>query len=232
MINLRPSDARGTTDLGWLQSRHSFSFGDYFDRRQMAFRSLRVLNEDWIAPASGFGEHPHRDMEIITVVLAGRLQHHDSMGNGSIIEPGDVQRMSAGTGVFHSEMNPDKAQQVHLLQIWLLPERSRLQPSYEQKHFATEEFTDQLRVIASPDQREGSVKIHQNALLMRAQLHQGSSSTHRFEHERHGWLQLIQGEVRCAEQTLRAGDGAAISGETAFSITALSAADLLLFDLA
>ena len=232
MIRLRPSNARGHFDHGWLDTYHTFSFGDYHDPQWMGFRSLRVINEDRVAPGGGFGMHPHRDMEIITVILEGALEHRDSLGSGSVIRPGDVQRMSAGTGIEHSEFNHSKTEPVHLLQIWILPERKGLKPSYEEKNFKPEEFRGKLRLIASRDGHNGSVTIHQDAELYSAKLDVGQTVQHQLKPLRHAWLQVARGKVLLNEKTsLNAGDGASISEEASLKITANEPAEFLLFDL-
>ncbi|HET7207618.1 MAG TPA: pirin family protein [Terriglobales bacterium] len=232
MISIRRSEERGGGDYGWLNTRHSFSFDQYYDPRYMGFRSLRVINEDVVAPATGFPTHPHRDMEIITYILEGKLEHKDSLGTGSIILPGDGQRMSAGSGIRHSEVNPSKSDPVHLLQIWILPQAKGLQPSYEQKSFPQEEKRGQLRVIASPDGNNGSVTIHQDASLYVSLLSPGQQVTHEFTSGRHGWLQVARGAVQLNGATLTQGDGAAISDEQKLDIKGTEDAEVLLFDLA
>ena len=229
MIRLRPSNARGHFDHGWLDTYHTFSFGDYHDPQWMGFRSLRVINEDRVAPGAGFPTHPHRDMEIITWVLEGALEHKDSMGTGSVIRPGEAQRMSAGTGVTHSEYNHSKSDPVHLLQVWILPQRKGIQPGYEQRAFPIGEA---LRLIAAPDGREGAVTIHQDAELYVARPAAGQSLTHRLKPNRHAWLQVARGRVKLNNKDMGAGDGAAVSGEEKLDITAAEAAEILLFDLA
>ncbi len=231
MISIRKSDERGHFDHGWLNTYHSFSFGDYYDPAHMGFRVLRVINEDWVQPGRGFPTHPHADMEIVTYVLEGALEHKDSMGNGSVIRPGDVQRMSAGTGVTHSEFNHSRSEPVHLLQIWIQPARKGLQPSYEQKTFSDEEKLGALRVIASPDGRDGSVKIHQDATLFAAVLDDGSGLTYEMNRDRHVWLQVARGSVTLGNLVLSAGDGAAMSRETAARLAGRERAELILFDL-
>jgi quercetin 2,3-dioxygenase len=231
MITIRPAAARGTTSIDWLDSRHSFSFGEYYDRAHMGFRALRVINEDHIAPGAGFGTHPHRDMEIVTYVLEGALQHRDSLGNGSIIRPGEVQRMSAGTGIRHSEFNASADQPAHLLQIWLLPERDGLTPSYEQRALPAD-VDGRLQLIASRDGRDGSVTVHQAVDLYAAKLAAGSRAAHRLQPGLHAWVQVARGAVTLNDQPLHAGDGAAISAETALELRAQSDAEVLLFDLA
>jgi quercetin 2,3-dioxygenase len=232
MINLRRSAERGGGDFGWLNTRHSFSFDQYYDPRFMGFRSLRVINEDVVAPAGGFPTHPHRDMEIITYVLQGKLEHKDSLGTGSVILPGDGQSMTAGRGIRHSEMNPSQTQPVHLLQIWILPEKNGLEPSYEQKSFPESEKRGKLRVIASRDGREGSVKINQDAQLFVSLLSPEQQVSYQFEKNRHGWLQVAKGAIELNNLQLQQGDGAAISEEQRLTIKALEESEVLLFDLA
>ncbi len=232
MITIRKSEDRGHFNLGWLNTYHTFSFDQYYDPAHMHFRSLRVINEDRVLPAQGFPTHSHRDMEIITYILAGALEHRDSMGNGSVIRPGDVQRMSAGTGVSHSEFNPSSAESVHLLQIWILPQSQNLPPSYEEKHFSDEARRGGLHLIASTDGRDGSVEIHQDAQLFASILEAGQSVSHVFEGGRYGWLQVARGTIRLNEVELKQGDGAAISNESELKITAHDQAEFLLFDLA
>jgi redox-sensitive bicupin YhaK (pirin superfamily) len=232
MITVRRSEERGGGDYGWLNTKHTFSFSDYWDPRWMGFRSLRVINEDYVAPSSGFPTHPHSDMEIITYVLEGKLKHKDSLGTGSVILPGDGQRMTAGRGIRHSENNPSKTEQVHLYQIWILPEKKGLEPSYEQKSFPTEEKQGQLRLIASPDTKDGSVKINQDARLYVTLLKAGEEVTHTLGKNRHGWLQVAKGGVELNGQKLEQGDGAAISDEQKLTIKGVRDSELLLFDLA
>jgi hypothetical protein len=232
MINLRPSNERGGGDYGWLNTRHSFSFDQYYDPRHMGFRSLRVINEDFVAPAAGFPTHPHRDMEIITYVLDGKLEHKDSLGTGSIIQPGDGQRMSAGRGIRHSEFNPSETDPVHLLQIWILPEKQGLQPSYEQKSFPESEKRGKLRVIASNDGRNGSVKINQDAQLYVSLLSPGQEVSHELGQGRYAWLQVAKGAIELNGKPLGQGDGAAINDETKLTIKGVKDAEVLLFDLA
>jgi len=232
MITLRRSNERGGGDYGWLNTKHTFSFSDYWDPRWMGFRSLRVINEDYVAPASGFPTHPHNDMEIITYILEGRLEHKDSLGTGSVILPGDGQRMTAGRGIRHSEYNPSKSEQVHLYQIWILPERKGLEPGYEQKSFPTEQKQGRLRLIASPDANDGSVKINQDARLFVTLLKPGEEVAHTFAKGRHGWLQVAQGGIELNGQTLEPGDGAAISDEQKLTIKGTKDSEVLLFDLA
>ena len=234
MTELRRSAERGHADHGWLDSYHSFSFADYYDPQHMGYGPLRVINEDRVQPGKGFGTHGHRDMEIITYVLEGELAHKDSMGNGSSIKPGEVQRMSAGTGVRHSEFNHSKKDWVHLLQIWLMPQSDGIKPSYEQKVFPDAEKQGKLRLIASPEARDGSVKIHQDANVYASLLSKDDKVEHRFESWRYGWLQVIRGEINLNGDSLKAGDGAAIEKEQAIQIAAANGdqSEILLFDLA
>ena len=232
MITLRHSADRGYADHGWLKSRHSFSFADYHDPGHMGFGNLRVINEDRIAPGTGFGTHGHRDMEIVSYVLDGALEHKDSMGNGSVIRPGDVQRMSAGRGVMHSEFNHSKEALVHFLQIWILPERDGLPASYEQRHFPDAERTGRMRLLASPDGRDGSVVVHQDVTLHAALLAPGAKVRHALAPGRHAWVQVVRGAITANGAALAAGDGAALSGEAEVAIAARETADLLVFDLA
>lgn len=231
MLTIRRHDERGRADLGWLDSRHTFSFGQYRDPRHMGFRSLRVINEDRVAPGQGFGSHSHKDMEIISYVLEGSLEHNDSLGNGAIILPGEVQRMTAGSGITHSEFNPSPSQSVHFLQIWILPARSGLPPSYEQRHFPATEKQGRLRLVASPDGRDGSVTVHQDAYLYLSHLGAGDTVLHSMVPSRHAWVQVASGEVTLNGVSLLAGDGAALSDETQVEIGADTGAELLLFDL-
>lgn len=232
MISVRKAAARGHFDFGWLDTYHTFSFGDYYDPRFMGFRSLRVINEDRVQPAHGFPTHGHRDMEIITYVLRGGLAHKDSMGNGSVIRPGEVQRMSAGTGVRHSEHNDAPDEVVHLLQIWIMPDKLGSAPGYEQKFFAAEEKRGQLRLIASPDGSNGSVTVQQDARLYAALLEPGAEVRHEPAAGRHAWLQVARGVVALNGQELAQGDGAAVSDELSLTITGRESAEILLFDLA
>ncbi len=231
MITVRRSDERGHVDHGWLDTRHTFSFASYFDRRHMGFRTLRVINEDVVAAGKGFGMHPHNDMEIITYVLEGALAHRDSMGNHSVIRPGEVQRMSAGTGVVHSEANPSDTEPVHLLQIWILPEREGIEPGYEQKEFPDAEKRGRLRLVASPDGAEGSVTIHQDARLYASLLEPGESVEHRLAAGRHAWIQVVRGVVTVDGERLEAGDGASASDAETLTLAAEAPAEILLFDL-
>lgn len=232
MITRRPSTERGFADHGWLKSRHSFSFADYHDPAHMGFRNLRVINEDRVAPGQGFGTHGHRDMEIISYVLSGELAHQDSMGTGSVIRPGDVQRMTAGSGVRHSEMNPSREHAAHFFQIWLLPERAGIQPGYEQKRFDAEEKRGRLRLVAARDGREGAITLHADAELYAGLLATGEQARLDLRPGRHGWIQVASGSVLVNGQTLDAGDGAAVSDEPTIAVTAASDAEVLVFDLA
>ena len=232
MIKIRPAEKRGHFDFGWLNTYHTFSFGDYYDPSHMGFRSLRVINEDVVQRGRGFPRHGHRDMEIFTYILQGALQHRDSMGNGSIIRPGDVQRMSAGTGVTHSESNASSDEPVHLLQIWIVPAEEGIAPDYEEKRFPVEEKINKLRLIISPDAAEGSVKIHQDARVYASLIEPNQQVTHSLESGRHAWLQIAAGSVKLNDLDLKQGDGAAVSQETSVAIAAPEPAEVLLFDLA
>jgi len=232
MIKVRKANDRGHFDFGWLNTYHTFSFGDYYDPSHMGFRSLRVINEDTVAAGRGFPRHGHRDMEIFTYILKGALQHRDSMGNGSIIRPGDVQRMSAGTGVTHSESNPSSDELVHLLQIWILPANEGIEPDYEEKKFPDDEKLNKLRLIISPDGGDGAVKINQDARVYASVLEEGHELTHQLESGRHGWLQVAAGSIRVNDVELKQGDGAAISEETSLKLTSGDQSEILLFDLA
>jgi quercetin 2,3-dioxygenase len=234
MIQLRPANQRGHADHGWLNTYHTFSFSTYHDRQHMRFRALRVMNEDFVAPGQGFGAHPHDNMEIVTYVLEGALEHKDSMGNGEVLRPGELQRMTAGTGVTHSEFNPSPDEPVHLYQIWLYPERPGLEPSYEQKRFPEAERHNRLRLVASRDAADGSLLIHQDARIFLASLDAGHEVQHEIAAGRHAWLQVLRGAVELNGQPLGAGDGAAISDESLLTIKANeeSAAEVMLFDLA
>ena len=232
MISIRQSNERGGGNYGWLNTRHTFSFDQYYDPRFMGFRSLRVINEDEVAPGGGFPTHPHRDMEIITYVLEGALEHKDSLGTGSVIRPGDGQRMSAGRGIRHSERNASTTQPVHFLQIWIKPDRPGHEPSYKQKAFTNEEKRGKLRLIASPDGADGSVSIHQNARLYVGLLARGDEVTHHLGQGRYAWLQVAKGAIELNGKALRQGDGAAVSDEPTLSIKGSEDAEVLLFDLA
>ena len=231
MITIRPAQERGHADHGWLDSHHTFSFADYHDPKHMAFSALRVINDDRVAGGGGFPPHGHRDMEIITYVVEGALAHKDSMGNGATMRPGDVQRMSAGTGVTHSEFNASQTERAHFYQIWILPEKSGLPSGYEQKMFSDEEKRGKLRLVASRDGQEGSVKMQQDARLYATILEGGEQVTHAFASGRKGWLQVVKGAVEVGGKTLEAGDGVAIEGEAQLTIGAKDRGEALLFDL-
>ena len=231
MITIRKSDDRGRVKLDWLDSRHTFSFGDYFDPAHMSFRALRVINEDYIAPGTGFGAHPHRDMEIVTYVLEGVLEHKDNMGNGSLIHPGEIQRMSAGSGIVHSEFNHSKTGRVHLLQIWITPERKGIAPGYEQKSFPPEQKLNQLCLLASPGGRDGSVKIHQDVELFATILDENREITHTLNKGRGAWLQVTGGSVNLNGINLNAGAAAAVEEDGELRIQAKVKSEVLLFDL-
>ncbi|MDD5542262.1 MAG: pirin family protein [Acidobacteriia bacterium] len=232
MITRRPANERGHNQLGWLDTYHTFSFDTYFDPRHMGFRHLRVINEDRVEPGEGFGTHPHRDMEILTYILEGALEHKDSMGNGSIIHPGEIQRMSAGTGVTHSEFNPSATERVHLLQIWILPNQKNLAPGYEQKTFSAAERSNQWRLLAAKDAREGAVLIHQDVDVYTSILDPAAKLDFALSPGRHAWLQVARGAVNLNGHKLNAGDGAAISEEQKLRVIAVDASEVLLFDLA
>ena len=232
MILIRKSDARGHANHGWLDSRFTFSFADYYDPAHTQFRTLRVMNDDRIAGGAGFPTHPHRDMEIVTYVLEGALQHRDSMGNGSVIRPGDVQYMSAGTGVTHSEFNASETDPVHLYQIWMFPDRKGYKPAYGQKHFAEADKRGKLRLVISPDGREGSVKIHQDNELYATVLAPGETVKHELKPQRHAYVQVARGSVTLNGQALQTGDGAAISEERSIELAGVQDAEVLVFDLA
>jgi len=231
MITIRKAEERGHFDFGWLNTYHSFSFGDYYDPKHTRFRTLRVINEDFVQPGHGFPTHGHRDMEIVTYILQGALEHRDSMGTGSIIRRGDAQRMSAGTGVTHSEANPSPDEPVHLLQIWIFPSEQDLQPEYEEKKFSDDEKRNKLRLIVSPDGSEGSVKIHQDAKIFASLLDDRQEVVYGLEGGRSAWLQVAAGSVKLNDVTLEQGDGAAVSQEPKLRITAEGPAEVLLFDL-
>jgi redox-sensitive bicupin YhaK (pirin superfamily) len=232
MVTVRHRDDRGVSRYDWLDSRHTFSFDHYYDPRYMGFRSLRVINEDRVAPGAGFPTHGHRDMEILSYVLDGALEHKDSTGTGSTIASGDVQRMSAGTGVSHSEYNHSKTAPVHFLQIWILPEREGIQPGYEQRLFTAEEKRGRLRLIAAREGRDGAVTIHQDVSLFAAMLEPGERVTHSIQPGRHAWVQVARGAMALNGHQLVAGDGAAVSNEQRLEIEGGEPAELLLFDLA
>jgi hypothetical protein len=232
MVTIRRSRDRGRSDHGWLQSAHTFSFADYQDPRHMGFRRLRVINEDRVAPGRGFATHGHRDMEILSYVLEGGLAHRDSLGNGSVIQPGDVQRMSAGTGVTHSEYNASTTDPVHFLQIWILPAVAGLSPSYEQRTYPDDEKRGRLRLIASPDGREGSVTVHQDVRAYAAVLAAGEPLHAPLARDRHAWVQVARGAVQLDGEALEQGDGAAVSDADGLALSARTPAEILVFDLA
>ena len=232
MIDVIRSDSRGAADHGWLKSKHTFSFADYHNPAMMGFAKLRVVNEDWIEPGMGFGTHPHRDMEIVTYMIDGALEHKDSMGNGSTIRPGELQRMTAGTGVLHSEFNHSQEEQAHLLQIWILPEQNGLEPGYEQKLFPSEEKRNTWRIVGSRDGREGSLTIHQDVNLLASELDAGAEIEYAFGGKRRGFLQVVRGNVDVNGQSLTAGDALATQDEASLTVRATDDAELLLFDMA
>ena len=230
-MDIRRGRDRGFADHGWLRTFHTFSFADYHDPQHMGFRALRVLNEDRVQAGRGFGAHPHRDMEIISYVLEGQLEHKDSMGNGSIIVPGDVQRMSAGTGVLHSEFNPSQSELVHFLQIWIIPDRAGYSPSYEQKTFSNEDKSGKLRLIVSRDGREGSVTAHQDVAVYAGVLAAGQRIEHAVPKGRYAWVQVIRGALDVNGEALGAGDGAAFDASDKVVLTTNGSGEALLFDL-
>jgi len=232
MIRVRRASERGHFDHGWLDTHHTFSFARYYDPGHMGFRALRVINEDRVQPRKGFGTHGHEDMEIVTYVLAGALAHRDSLGTGSTLRPGELQRMTAGTGITHSEFNPSESEPVHFYQIWLLPEREGLEPSYEQRAFPEGERRNRLRLVASPNGRGGSLSICQDAQLILASLDGGRQVRHELTSDRHAWLQVLRGDVSLNGLTLSAGDGAAVSDESSLAIGANGPSEVLVFDLA
>jgi redox-sensitive bicupin YhaK (pirin superfamily) len=233
MITLRPAVERGRTLNGWLDSRHTFSFGEYFDQTHMGFRALRVINDDRVAAGAGFPTHGHADMEIVSYVLTGALAHRDSMGTGSVIRAGDVQRMSAGTGVRHSEMNASRDEAVHFLQIWITPDRRGLPPGYEQRYYELEEKQGKLRLVASPDGRDGSLTVHQDMALYATVLGAGAQVQHRLGQERCAWVQVARGTVELDGRALAEGDGAAIVSQNALTLTGTGeGCEVLVFDLA
>jgi quercetin 2,3-dioxygenase len=232
MITLRRAQDRGHFNHGWLDTYHTFSFDQYYDPRFMGFRDLRVINEDRVQPGHGFPTHGHKDMEIITYVLEGSLEHKDSIGTGSVIRPGEVQRMSAGRGVRHSEHNHSQDEAVHLLQIWIMPNVQSVEPSYEQKTYNDAEKRGRLRLVASPDGSDGSVKIHQDAKVYAALLEPGEEVIHRLGPERHAWVQVARGSIKLNDQLLKQSDGAAVSDEQSLKLVGQEAAEVLLFDLA
>ncbi|KAF0192789.1 MAG: hypothetical protein FD165_559 [Gammaproteobacteria bacterium] len=232
MLDIRHADQRGVANFGWLDSRHTFSFGEYHDPQHMGFGPLRVINEDRVQPGRGFDMHGHRDMEIISYVLEGALEHKDSMGNGSIIRPGDVQRMTAGTGVRHSEFNSSPRERVHFLQIWILPEVEGLAPGYEQTTFGDDQKRGRLCLIASRDGRNGSVTIHQDVDLYATRLGDGDEITHPLRAGRTAWVQIARGRASVNGTALQAGDGIALANESAIALRGQSDTEILLFDMA
>jgi redox-sensitive bicupin YhaK (pirin superfamily) len=231
MLDLRKSEERGRADHGWLQSRHTFSFGDYYDPKHVEFGVLRVINEDRVAPEEGFGTHGHRDMEIVSYVLEGQLGHRDSMGNGSVIVPGDVQRMSAGSGVLHSEMNPSASEPVHFLQIWIRPSAEGITPGYEQKHFGPAQKRGLLRLVASADGAEGSVRIHQDVRIYAGLFDGAERAELTLAPERRAYIHLARGSLQANGVALAAGDGLKVSDVSALTLSDGHAAEVLLFDL-
>jgi redox-sensitive bicupin YhaK (pirin superfamily) len=232
MISIRKAKDRFHTQAGWLDSWHTFSFGDHYDPENQGFRALRVINDDTVQPGKGFGAHPHRDMEIVSYVLEGALQHRDNIGTGSVIRPGEVQRMSAGTGVVHSEFNASPSEPVHFLQIWIIPEAKGIAPGYEQKKFAVEERRGKLRLLASRDGRDRSVTVHQDANVYGALLAAGERIDYAIPKSRHAWVHVARGAIELNGQRLEAGDGAAVSDESALQLVGREGAEVLLFDLA
>ncbi len=232
MLQIRSKNQRGHFDHGWLDTFHTFSFADYHDPAHMGFRSLRVINEDRVAPGQGFGTHGHRDMEIVTIVLEGALEHRDNLGNGEVLRPGEVQRMSAGTGIRHSEFNPSATEPVHLYPIWLLPDQKGLTPSYEQKALDPAKKYNRFQLVAAPDGRDGALAIHQDAELFLADLTDGATVTHTLRAGRAGWLQVLRGNVMLNGQALEAGDGVAVVDEATLMVAAKKDAEVLLFDMA
>jgi len=231
MFRIRHAGDRGHVNHGWLDTWHTFSFSDYFDPQQMGFRSLRVMNEDRVAPGQGFGMHPHRDMEIVTYVLEGELEHRDSLGNGEVLRPGEFQRMTAGTGIRHSEFNPSAAVPVHLYQIWLLPRAKGLTPSYDQRAFPVAERENALRLVASPDGAADSFVIQQDARIYLGNVRHGHTLTHPLDQARHAWLQILRGSVILGSDALHAGDGVAVSNEQSLAFKAEQDSEVMLFDL-
>ena len=232
MINIRKANDRGHFNHGWLDTYHTFSFGDYYEASQMSFRALRVMNEDRVAPGMGFGMHGHRDMEIVTYVLSGALAHQDSLGHGETLRPGELQRMSAGSGIRHSEINPSATKPVHLYQIWLLPRETGQTPSYEQKAFDLAGRTSQWQLVASPDGAQGSLTIHNDTRIHLAVLPAGQSLAYDINPSRHAWLQVMRGQIHANDAALFAGDGAALSAEARLNLKSDDESEVMLFDLA
>ncbi len=232
MIQVRKATDRGHANHGWLNTYHTFSFSTYQDPQHTRFRSLRVMNEDWVAAGQGFGTHPHNDMEIVTYVLEGALEHQDSMGHGEVLRPGEFQRMTAGTGITHSEFNPSKTEPTHLYQIWLFPEQKGITPSYEQKRFDEAGRLNQLQLVASRDAANGSLLIHQDAKIYLSQIETGKGVALELKAKRYAWLQVLRGSVTLNGESLQTSDGAAVSEETQLKIQATTDAEIMLFDLA
>lgn len=231
MIRIHDRDIRGKTNTGWLDSKHTFSFGHFMDPTRMGFKSLRVINDDLVIPGAGFDTHPHSDMEIITLILKGALEHKDSLGTGSVIRPGEIQRMSAGTGIMHSEFNPSKEEGVHLLQIWIYPEERGLKPSYEQKTYDVQKGKGDFVVIGDRHGSDGAVTIHQDVKMLLAQMPDGTETTYGFEKGRAGFLHVTKGMISLNGETLKEGDGAEISDVDAISVKAIADSEVLLFDM-
>ena len=231
MLKLRRANERGHADHGWLKTWHTFSFSRYYEPAHMGFRSLRVMNEDIIAPGKGFGTHGHDNMEIVTYVLSGALEHKDSMGNGEVLRPGEFQRISAGSGITHSEFNPSESESTHMYQIWLEPNVQNIQPSYEQKAFPDSEKMNQFRLVASPDGDEGSLSIHQDTSVYLATLQSGTQLDYHLENNRHAWLQVLRGNITVNGEELTASDGVALSEIETLQLTATSGSEVMLFDL-
>lgn len=232
MIQRRPSAERGFFDHGWLKTHHTFSFAHYVDSAWMGFRSLRVLNDDRIDGGAGFGKHGHENMEIISYVVAGALEHKDSLGNGSVLRPGDIQRMTAGAGIRHSEWNASKTEDVHLIQTWILPERDGLEAGWEEKHFPIEARTNRFCTLVSPDRRDGSLGIHQDAIMLAGTFDPGATARYELARGRHVWIQIARGSARIHDTLLEEGDGAAVTDESRIDLEAVEEAEVLLFDLA
>jgi redox-sensitive bicupin YhaK (pirin superfamily) len=232
MLTVRKASDRGHANHGWLDSFHTFSFADYYDAKHMGFRALRVINEDRVTAGMGFGTHPHRDMEIVSYVLEGAIAHRDSMGNGEVLRPGEVQRMTAGTGVTHSEFNPSRTEGLHFLQIWIVPKKRNLTPGYEQKAFPSQERQGKLRLVAAEDGRDGALTIHQDMAIYAALLAAGEEVTHALAKGRGAWIQVTRGSIEVDGTTLTAGDGAALEDVSEIGIRGVEAAEFLLFDLA
>jgi quercetin 2,3-dioxygenase len=231
MMTVRRSGERGRTTIGWLDSWHSFSFGDYYDPAHESFGPLRVINEDWIKGGAGFPPHPHRDMEIVTYILGGAIAHRDSSGGGGTIRPGEIQRMSAGTGIVHSEFNASATETCHMLQIWIVPSRRGIEPGYEQKSIEPESVRNRFARIAAPDPRENEVRLVQDAEIWATKLDPGVEAIHALQPGRKAWLQVARGEVKLGEETLQAGDAATITDQSEIAIRSKAPSELLLFDL-